>query len=80
MKQFNYRIGNIEARVAHPGLSLEIVQWSGDHCWSIVSFQQQKDTGRWDAILLGDRAVDAHVDWKDLGKLIRYAYEFLNEV
>jgi len=79
MTQFNYRIGNIEARTAQgPGSigTLEIVQWGGDICWTIVSFLYEGD--QWHARFSGARPLEVRVNWHHLRQLIQASYDFLN--
>lgn len=77
MSQFNYRIGAIEARTSSHNSAMEIVQWSEDMCWSIVSFVP--GSSGWDAVLLGNRPFDERVNWHHLRQLIQASYDFLSE-
>jgi hypothetical protein len=79
MQQFNYRIGNIEARTAPSQDTLEIVQWNEKHCWAIVTFCESRDTGRWNALFVGDRPFDPHVNWQHLRILIQASYAYLQQ-
>lgn len=79
VSQFNFRIGNIEARTTHRRDTLEIVQWETDGCFTIVYFTQERDTSRWRACFCGDRPLHVDVDWKHLRELIQACYKYLNE-
>ena len=78
MNQFNFRIGNIEARTVSLRETVEIIQWSENSCWVIVSFVQNGD-GRWDAVFVGKRPLEERVNWKHLGELIKASYDYLGE-
>jgi len=78
VNQFNFRIGNIEARTTYRKDVIEIVQWETSTCFVIVCFMQHGDPEHWEAVFVWDRPLSEQVNWHHLRELIQASYKFLN--
>jgi hypothetical protein len=78
-------IGDLQARLSAPGLTrlpvegepyvIDIVQWAKDfsHCWTVAIIEPKPESAAMRTI--GDRLLN--VDWRDLEKIVRISYSFL---
>lgn len=78
-------IGDLQARLSTPNLVgdpveggkyvIDIIQWAKDysHCWTVAIIEPNVESPNIRSI--GNRLLD--VDWKDLEKVVRISYSFM---
>jgi len=85
MRYVSHRIGDLELRrtenIRTKEHYLEIVEWmkdnkNEDYCYTILLFREEKEGFFVESVL--DRILVNEQKWNDLGILIKFGFEFLN--